>query len=201
MRVEALFPLPLGVFDYPDPDGARARVIQWIQEQPRRYVQNEANLTFEDFTLHLEPCMTELVPFFMVSLRSFLHSLGFEVPEMTITQCWLNINRPGDRHHRHHHPNSYVSGVYYLDASPDCGAITFHRPGLVELEPARTRGTTFTFDQWKETPRSGQLLLFPSRLEHSVDPNLSSKDRLSISFNTMFRGVVGSHLQRVDFGR
>jgi hypothetical protein len=201
LRLESLFPLPLGVFDYPDPEGARIRVLDWVKESPQRYIQNEANLTLEDFALHTQPCMAGLVPFFLTSLGAFMDAMGFELPEMAITQCWLNVNRPGDRHHRHHHPNSYISGVYYLDASPDCGAIAFHRPGLVELQPARTRGTPFTFDLWREVPRSGQLLLFPSRLEHSVEPNLSTRDRLSISFNTMFRGAVGSHLQRVDFGR
>ena len=32
-------------------------------------------------------------------------------------------------------------------------------------------------------PRSGLLILFPSFLPHSVNPNLSEEERISISFN------------------
>ncbi len=38
----------------------------------------------------------------------------------------------------------------------------------------------------------GSLILFPSLLEHDVDKNRSDRVRISISFNTYVRGVVGS---------
>jgi len=193
--------MPLGIFEYPDAETARRLVVDWLDAEPRRYIQNDSNLTLEDYALDQQPCMAGLAAFFRGCIRSFIDALGQDVPEIAITQCWLNINRPGERHHRHHHPNSFLSGVYYLDAQPDSGSIVFHRPGLLELEPARLHGTPFTFDQWREAPQTGRLVLFPSRLEHSVDPNLANRNRLSISFNTMFRGAIGSHLQRVDFGR
>jgi uncharacterized protein (TIGR02466 family) len=201
MRIEALFPVPLGVFDYPEAEAARSAAVAWLRAEPRRYVQNEANLTLEDFQLHRHPWMDGLATYFASCIDIFLKTVGHRVPEIAITQCWLNINRPGERHHRHHHPNSFVSGVYYLDAAPNAGSIAFHRPGFVELEPEKLQATPFTFDLWNEAPRTGLLLLFPSRLEHSVGPNMSQQDRLSISFNTMFRGKIGSHLQEVDFGR
>lgn len=201
MRIEALFPLPLGGFEYPQAEAVKNAAIAWLNAEPRRYVQNEGNLTLKDFELHRRPWMADLAIYFESCLDAFLKTVGHHVPEIALTQCWLNINRPGERHHRHHHPNSFISGVYYLDADPNAGSIAFHRPGFVELEPAKLKATPFTFDLWNEAPKTGSLLLFPSRLEHSVGPNLSQRDRLSISFNTMFRGKIGSHLQEVDFGR
>ncbi|MBI1778342.1 MAG: hypothetical protein HYR63_23635 [Proteobacteria bacterium] len=200
MRIEALFPLPLGVFDYPDAEAARDKVAAWLNAAERRYIQNEGNLTLEGFALHREPCMAELTRFFESAVRVFLDAIGHDVPDFAITQCWLNINRPGERHHRHHHPNNFVSGVYYLDAIPQSGSIAIHRPGLAELQPGRLKATPFTFDLWNEEARTGKLVLFPSRLEHSVEPNRSGQNRLSISFNVMFRGLIGSHLQQVEFG-
>jgi putative 2-oxoglutarate-Fe(II)-dependent oxygenase superfamily protein len=35
-------------------------------------------------------------------------------------------------------------------------------------------------------------LLFPSYLEHSVDPNPSAEERISLSFNLMFAGFTES---------
>lgn len=201
MRIEALFPLPLGAFEYAHGEAARDAAIAWLNAEPRRYIQNEGNLTLEDFALHRQPWMADLAAYFATCVEAFIETVGHRVPEIAITQCWLNINRPGERHHRHHHPNSFVSGVYYLDAEPGAGSIAFHRPGFVELEPEKLKATAFTFDLWNEAPTTGMLLLFPSRLEHSVGRNLSQRNRLSISFNTMFRGKIGSHLQEVDFGR
>ena len=31
-----------------------------------------------------------------------------------ITQSWLNITKPGEFHHDHHHQNSIISGVFYI---------------------------------------------------------------------------------------
>ena len=32
-----------------------------------------------------------------------------------ITQSWMNVCQQGDRHHEHHHPNSFISGVLYIN--------------------------------------------------------------------------------------
>ena len=68
----------------------------------------------------------------------------------------------------------------------------FFRPGY----------DTFTFDwnnyqkawnpynsaTWKIPPTNNTLLLFPSWLNHTVDPNMNKKEkRISISFNLSFK--------------
>ena len=35
-----------------------------------------------------------------------------------------------------------------------------------------------------EKPEKGKLVLFPSWLEHYVEPNLTNEDRISMSFDT-----------------
>ena len=37
----------------------------------------------------------------------------------------------------------------------------------------------------------GKLLIFPSKLNHSVEPNTKDDLRISLSFNTWLRGEVG----------
>ena len=41
-------------------------------------------------------------------------------------------------------------------------------------------------DQVVVRVKNGALLIFPSYLQHSVDANMSGKERMSISFNIMF---------------
>ena len=44
-----------------------------------------------------------------------------------ITQSWLNITKPGEFHHEHSHPNSIISGVFYISTEED-DKITFSDP-------------------------------------------------------------------------
>jgi ectoine hydroxylase-related dioxygenase (phytanoyl-CoA dioxygenase family) len=46
-----------------------------------------------------------------------------------------------------------------------------------------TAGNT---DQVVVTVRDGTLLVFPAYLPHSVAPNTSDRERVSVSFNVMF---------------
>lgn len=200
MRLEAMFPLPLGAATNPSAAEDLAAILSFLNGEGRRFVTNQGNLTYDEYHLHREPCMTGLRRFFEESLGLFLNGLGYRIPGIDITQCWLNVNRPGDHHHRHHHPNSFISGVYYLEAALDSGTIVFHRPWVLEIEPDRAAASPFTSDLVEQVPEPGLLLLFPSRIEHSVTPNRSPVARMSISFNTRLRGKVGTHLHEVDFG-
>ena len=71
---------------------------------------------------------------------------------------------------------------------PGADTINFHdprrqtgiiRPPVVELTAANT-------DQVVVKVRDGTLLMFPSFLGHSVDPNGNEEARISVSFNVMF---------------
>ena len=107
-----------------------------------------------------------------------------------VTESWININNPNSYNLRHLHPRSLFSGVYYLQVPEgDCGDIIFYRdnimlsylpPNVVEVWNDMTSGTA-TYKA-----KQGTLLIFPSWLEHSVTPNFTQEDRLSISFNTNY---------------
>ena len=45
--------------------------------------------------------------------------------EFYITQSWLNVTRQNEHHEIHNHPNSIISGVYYLT---DKSTIIFNSP-------------------------------------------------------------------------
>ena len=36
-----------------------------------------------------------------------------------ITQSWLNVTKPGEKHHKHNHQNSLISGVFYIATVED----------------------------------------------------------------------------------
>ena len=118
--------------------------------------------------------------------------------DIYITQSWINRSEPGQFHPRHKHPNSVISGVMFLDDNADASLppIRFHR--TLEMFPLE-----FNFDELNEFNAScqvfdavrGRLMLFPSLLEHDVDPNTSDRVRTSLSFNTFVKGAVGGREQ------
>ncbi len=105
-----------------------------------------------------------------------------------ITGCWANVNAPGGTHRLHSHPNNFLSGVYYLQVQAGADTINFHDPRAQTaiIRPPVTTLTAYTTDQVVVRVVPGVLLLFPAWLQHSVDPNTSAENRISVSFNVMF---------------
>ena len=110
----------------------------------------------------------------------------------TIGNMWANINPPGGYNMPHVHPNSHFSGVYYIKAPKDSGNIVFNEPktGAHMIMPRRKEGKPPSH-LWKEVhvdALEGRILIFPSWLWHSVQPNKSNDIRISVSFNFLQKG-------------
>lgn len=106
---------------------------------------------------------------------------------------WSIINSPGSSNKSHIHPGSHWSGVYYVNTPKDAGDIEFTDPRTPHIMnqpsfiPNKKRGQE-SWTKVRYTPKAGRMLIFPSWLYHSVDPNLSEKtgkdgERVIISFN------------------
>ena len=118
-----------------------------------------------------------------------------------ITDLWININGTHDFNASHKHPNSMFSGVVYIKVPPNSGEIIFTTP--IEAHDYVIRAgmcdelNEFTSYNWWQPPEPGKVIIFPGWLPHYVKPNLSTEDRISISFNTqIYRGVGESSRPR-----
>lgn len=143
--------------------------------------------------LHRRPAFRPLAEAAMAAARGVVGFLRWKHEGLEITNLWANINYEAYAHHHHHHPNNHVSGVYYAKAAPGAGDIVFHdpRPQAHLMEPAVTAYTPATSAKHSFKPEEGLMLLFPSWLEHSVDPNESGRERVSFAFNLTLRGRIG----------
>ena len=111
-----------------------------------------------------------------------------------ITQSWLNITKPGGYHHQHSHANSIISGVFYISTKGD-DKITFTDPNYKIKKRIHLEHEEFNIwnsTNWFITVNNNELVLFPSWLDHRVEPNEeATTDRISISFNTFVKGTLG----------
>ncbi len=88
-----------------------------------------------------------------------------EAQEGPIDSWWMNVNTQGEYTGWHSHSRWAKVGVLYVQVPG--GDIEFRQ------------GAAY----WRETPKSGDLLVFPGSLEHRVLPNANEQVRISIAFN------------------
>ena len=94
------------------------------------------------------------------------------------TAIWGNISSTTHYNQIHNHGSTTgeFSGVYYLQVFSDSGNIVFY--------------DDLFLNKIEYTPVVGDLLIFPSYLPHSVNPNNNSKDRISIAFNFQIKDII-----------
>ena len=102
-----------------------------------------------------------------------------------ITNIWTIVNEKGAFNERHQHGNSDLSAAYYVKAPKDCGEIVFYdpRPAPIYSYPKAISSNLLNAQVNGISPKEGGLILFPSYVDHSVNENLSIKERIVISFN------------------
>jgi len=108
-----------------------------------------------------------------------------------ITQSWINYTETNQFHHRHMHFNSYVSGVFYIDAKKEVDQIRFYRSGQKTFKLSVARFNEFNSDSWWCSVQTGDVVLFPSSLHHAVKKKKGPDTRISLSFNTFIKGTLG----------
>ena len=110
-----------------------------------------------------------------------------------ITQSWINYTESDQFHHRHSHPNSLVSGIFYINADKNVDSVTFYKGYLdhrIKLDV--TKYNIFNSSSCKFPVETGNILLFRSSLEHGVNKKKGNNIRISLSFNIFIKGTVGN---------
>ncbi len=139
--------------------------------------------------LQQRPQFAELVELFEKAGIAAADYLKLRCRDLVVTGCWANVNPPGGHNPSHAHPNNYLSGVYYVTIPEGEGKIQFEDPRVQAqvMMPAVTEFTPHNGNCISLTIKPGRLLVFPAWLSHSVPANRSSENRISISFNLMFK--------------
>lgn len=114
-----------------------------------------------------------------------------------LQNSWCNIHGPNENSQIHYHASSLISGVYYPIVPKNSGAISFHKNSIytntfhhsIRFEYDETNN--LNAGQYKLEVVDGSIILFPSHLEHSVEKNISNKNRYSIAFNFYVKGKFG----------
>jgi uncharacterized protein (TIGR02466 family) len=191
MSVQGMFSTPIGVYQLNRKFTKKEKSATNLCL--KKLNNNYGNRYSKDTQVLNKPEFFDINDFCKKSIKEFYNDVyGETKTELRITQSWLNISSPNEFHHKHRHPNSYISGVLYIETTEN-DRINFYNPSLREhfFQETPTVFNQFNSRIWWLPATQGTLYLFHSDLEHEVPPVLGKK-RISLSFNTFFNSNFGS---------
>jgi len=197
-EILSLFPTPVYVNDFNRDLTSKEK--SYIKNLKKDIITNKGNTNTKNVYILNEPALLNLNK----DINFFIKDYFDTVIETTdkifpyITQSWLNYTEQNGFHHLHNHPNSYVSGVLYLDVKKN-DSITFYKNDNYDtFSLNRDRYNAFNSFSWTVPVKNNQILLFPSYLKHAVLNKDSSGTRISLAFNTFIKGTFGAKYDMVE---
>lgn len=190
--IHNLFPTPVGIYKL-DRD-LTEKEIAFIKGQETR--PNMGNTTSTDNTILRNKPLIKLRDFIETSVADYfktIHNPKHQV-SLRVTQSWINYTEPGQFHHKHAHPNSFISGVFYPQANKETDKIYFYRDGFQMIKLPPQEWNVWNSESWWFEVGTGDLVLFPSHLQHMVETVQGEQTRISLSFNTFPVGLVGEEV-------
>lgn len=189
MEVYQLFPTAVGKFDYTN---ITKKEIDYVTNK-LKYGKNAGNTISEDKDVLEHKPMKKIKNFINESVQTYFKTIYNSDPkiQIEITISWTNITHKGEWHHKHAHPNSFLSGVFYLQTS-DTDKIHFFKNTYHHLDPNPVEFNMYNSGTWWYPAETGRLLIFPSETQHEVYIVEHENPRISLSFNTWLRGPIGS---------
>ena len=134
-----------------------------------------------------DPAFAGLAKILNRHAASFADECAFELQRKPkLDSLWANLLKGGGHHSGHVHPNSIISGTFYVEVPSGSGAIRFEDPRLPLMmsAPPREKDAPEELQPFVSVdPRPGLLLMWESWLRHEVLPGAGRGERLSISFN------------------
>tara|TARA_R100000388_G_C7242790_1_gene162746 strand:+ start:96 stop:707 length:612 start_codon:yes stop_codon:yes gene_type:complete len=190
-KLEALFPTSLlrvslpREFTPPELTFIKAGKKNTRKNHTNKYTEETNVLNFDAFR--------NIKGFIMSALKCYLKDIlkTKEYVDIYVSESWINYTDYGESHHRHYHPNSFLSGVLYIDVLKE-DFITFYNPLKTNFLFDTQENNFLNSQEWNTKINKRELIVFPSSLEHSVPTNTQKPKhtRISLSFNTFFRGNV-----------
>ena len=197
MNINNLFPTPVAFFKLDG--GFTEKEKAFIKTQEQR--PNLGNTTSKNNYLFKSPQLKRIAKFVDKCLTEYMnavHAPKYEV-EAYVTQSWANYTKPRQHHHKHAHPNSFISGCVYIAAKGD--RIYFYKDGYQQIKLTTENYNPYNSESWWFEVNEGDVILFPSSLTHMVETLEEDKEeRISIAFNTFLKGTVGNGEELTELG-
>jgi uncharacterized protein (TIGR02466 family) len=172
--------------------------LKFVEDQKNHCSKNEGNINTKDNYILNRKEFKNIKKFLDTACKDYLNRIICPKNniELYITQSWLNYTEENQYHHQHAHPNSIISGVFYFNSDKDKDMIKFSshiKYQQIKPEIDDTKFNLWNSGTWWFPVETGQLVMFPSSTTHQVDTKQGNNTRISLAFNTFYKGTIGSN--------
>ena len=157
--------------------------------------KNEGNITSNDNYILNNKAFKDLKTDLDLRVKDYFIKVISPANNITpyITQSWLNYTETNQYHHKHAHPNSLVSGVFYINCHEEHDKIKFFNDNYKTIKLEVKDWNLYNSESWWFHVKTGDIILFPSSLTHMVETKEGTNTRISLAFNVFIKGTIGNN--------
>ena len=191
--VNGIFPTPVYMSKL-DRDLTK-KELSFIDKTKLDFYKNEGNITSNNNYILNQKVFSKLKEDLDLRVKDYFNKVLSTTDAVTpfITQSWLNYTETKQYHHKHVHPNSLVSGVFYVNCHEELDKIKFFNEGYKTIKPEIKDWNLYNSESWWFTVKTGDIILFPSSLTHMVENKEGTNTRISLAFNVFIKGTIGNN--------
>jgi uncharacterized protein (TIGR02466 family) len=191
--INGIFPTPIYISKI-DRD-ITTKELSFIDKIKLDTYNNEGNTTSNDNYILNNKAFKNLKEELDLKIQDYFDKVISPSNNITpyITQSWLNYTETNQFHHKHAHPNSLVSGVFYINCNEEYDKIKFFNEKYSIIKPEVKDWNIWNSESWWFPVKTGDIILFPSSLTHMVETKQGDNTRISLAFNVFIKGTVGNN--------
>jgi uncharacterized protein (TIGR02466 family) len=170
--------------------------LKFVEKNKKNIYKNEGNITSSNNLILNEKPFANIKKELDLRVKDYFEKVISSTDAVTpyITQSWLNYTETNQYHHKHKHPNSLVSGVFYINCHKELDKIKFFRDDDYKMiKPEIKNWNLYNSETWWFPVKTGDIILFPSFLTHMVETKEGDNTRISLAFNVFIKGIVGNN--------
>ena len=189
MQVYDLFPTLVVSFPNVITEEERVEIFNYLKTKdihPHSTIKGRGGSSYlsRTFSILKELNLEDRISEYLIEYNKVLRA-GYQ---LNLSQSWFNVQDQDSMLDKHMHPNSICSGALYINVDDDSTPLCFanyntyvryiHHP-IVGEEPSKYNA------EYSRVPvKNGDLIIFPSWLEHGSGGMNQTYNRTVISFNT-----------------
>ena len=134
----------------------------------------------------------QLAKIFTDEIKLYLKEITNKKIEIELVKSWVSFTDKYGFNTPHDHSDNIVIGVYYINVPEFSGDLLLHDPRgahsfISQFELNASGQLVSGRSYYRVKPKTGSLVLFPSYIVHSVEPNMSDETRRSLAINFRYK--------------
>jgi uncharacterized protein (TIGR02466 family) len=174
--------------------------LKFVDKSKKNFTKNDGNITSKNNYILNEKPFENIKKELDLRVKDYFKKVISSTDKIIpyITQSWLNYTETNQYHHKHAHPNSLVSGVFYINCHEELDKIKFFDDKYKTIKLETKDWNLFNSETWWFTVKTGDIIMFPSSLTHMVETKEGTNTRISLAFNVFVKGTLGDNTRLTE---